>query len=177
MSNTRRSLIPVLSCILGYFAIAPASIVLAQGSKTDQPAYSLASLKGDYAVVGTYGANVARLIGTYHADGKGNVEGTARVNLPGSSNDRVVVNLSFSGPYVVNLDGTGTLYFTVELPGGGTAPATLDFVITQSEILDRIKVATEIATAQREPSSVVNGQFVTHIATRRSDKKQDRDGS
>lgn len=177
MSNTRRSLVPVLGCILGYFAVAPASTVLAQGHKVNQPAYSLASLRGDYAVVGTYGANVARLIGTYHADGKGYVEGTARVNLPGPGNDRIVVNISFTGPYTVNPDGTGTLYFTVELPGGGTTPATLDFVFTRSEVLDGTKVATEIATAQREPSSVVNGQFVTHIATRRSDTRQDRDDS
>ncbi|MDQ2839837.1 MAG: hypothetical protein M3Y72_02115 [Acidobacteriota bacterium] len=176
MSNTRRSLIPVLGCIVGSFAIAP-STVLAQGFKTSPPAYSLASYTGDYAVIGTYGANVARLIGTYHADGKGNAEGTARVNLPGSGNDRVVVNLTFAGPYVVNPDGTGTLFFTVELPGGGTSPATLDFVFTRSEVLEGIRVATEIATAQREPSSVVNGQFVTHISTRRSDKKHDRDDS
>ncbi len=177
MPNTRRSLIPVLGCILGSFAVAPSSIALAQGLKATPPAYSLTSLRGDYAVIGTYGANVARLIGTYHADGEGNVEGTARVNLPGSGNNRVVVDIRFTGPYVVNPDGTGTLYFTVELPGGGTSPATLDFVFTQSEVLGGIRVATVIATAQREPSSVVNGQFVTHISTRRSDERHDRDGS
>jgi len=54
----------------------------ADASHRATPAYSLASYQGDYAVIGTYGQNVARLIGTYHADGKGNVGGTARVNLP-----------------------------------------------------------------------------------------------
>jgi hypothetical protein len=177
MSNTRRRLISALGCLLGSFAIALPPAVLAQDLNRTLPAYSLASYKGDYAVVGTYGANVARLVGTYHADGKGNIEGTARVNLPGAGNDRVIVSISLSGTYTVNEDGTGTIYLTVELPGGGTAPATLDFVFTKSEVLDGVKVATEIATAQREPSSVVSGQFVTHISTRRPDTKRDRDGS
>src|SRR3954447_22106947 len=56
--------------------------------------YSLASYQGDYSVVGTYGANAARLIGTYRADGNGNVSGSARVNLPGPDGPRVVVSIS-----------------------------------------------------------------------------------
>ncbi|MDQ6675854.1 MAG: hypothetical protein M3Z09_00995 [Acidobacteriota bacterium] len=127
----------------------------------------MASLQGDYAVVGTYGANTARLIGTYNADGRGNIKGTARVNLPGPGNIRVVASISFSGTYTVGDDGTGTINFIVMLPGGGTAPATLDFVMTKAIVLEGMKIATEVATAQREPSSVVDGQFVTHISTRR----------
>lgn len=167
MSNIGRRFMPVLGCLLGSFVLAFPSVVTAEESHQATPAYSLASYQGDYAVIGTYGQNVARLIGTYHADGEGNISGTARVNLPGAGTARAVVPVSFAGYYTINDDGTGTIYFTVALPGGSTSPATLDFVITKAAVMDGIKVAIEIATAQREPSSVVNGQFVTHISTRR----------
>jgi hypothetical protein len=172
MSNTRRNLISALGWLIGSLAIVLPPSVLAEEHHGTLPVYSLASYQGDYAVVGAYGANIARLIGTYQADGKGNIDGTARVNLPGAHNDRVVVSISFGGTYIVNDDGTGTIYFTVALPGGGTAPATLDFVFTKAKVLGGIKVATEVATAQRERSSVVNGEFVTHISTRRPDTKR-----
>jgi hypothetical protein len=175
MSNTRRRLIAALGCFLGSFAFALPPALAAQEVNRTLPAYGLASYEGDYAVVGTYGANVARLVGTYHADGNGNINGTARVNLPGAGTNRVIVNISFGGTYTVSDDGTGTIYFTVMLPGGGTAPATLDLVITKAEVFDGIKIATEVATAQREPSSVVDGQFVTHISTRRPDTRQVQD--
>ncbi len=176
MSNTRRRLISAAACLVGSFAMAAPAAVFAQEANRAPSPYRLASLEGNYAVVGTYGANVARLLGTYHADGQGNIKGTAKVNLPGPGNERVIVSISFGGTYTVNEDGTGTIYFTVELPGGGSGPATLDFVFTRSEVLGGIKVATEIATAQREPSLVVNGQFVTHVSTRRPDIRPDRDG-
>lgn len=175
MSNTRRRLISAVACFVGSFAIAVPPAVVAQEADRSSHAYSLASYRGDYAVVGTYGANVARLVGTYHADGKGNIEGSGRVNLPGAGNNRVVVNISYAGTYIINEDGTGTIYFTVDLPGGGMAPVTLDSVITKAEVLDGVKIATEVADAQREPSMVVNGQFVTHVSTRRPDCGKDRD--
>ncbi len=176
MSFTRRRLISASAFLLGSFAIALSPAAAAQQADKSPSPYSLASFEGDYAVVGTYSANVARLIGTYHADGKGNIEGTAKVNLPGAGNSRVVVGISYAGTYTVSDDGTGVIYFTVDLPGGGTETATLDLVFTKAEILDGVKVATEIATAQREPSMVVNGQFVTHISTRRPSRKvRDRD--
>ena len=167
MAQNRRSLIVALSCLLGTgVLIAPRT---AAGKEKERPstAYTLASLEGDYAVVGSYGGNAARLLGTYHADGRGYIDGSAIVNLPGAGTTRVIVPVTFNGPYTINDDGTGIIYFTVVLPGGGTAPATLDLVITKAKARETAKVATEIATAQREPSSVVNGQFVTHVSTRR----------
>jgi hypothetical protein len=82
-------------------------------------------------VVGTYGANVARLVGTYHADGRGNLKGNAKVNLPGAGIERVVVGISFEGTCRVNDDGTGVIHFIVTLPGGATTPVTLDLVINE----------------------------------------------
>jgi hypothetical protein len=175
MSNIRRRFMPVLGCLLGSFVLGLPYTAAAKESHRAIPAYSLESYNGDYAVIGTYGQNAARLIGTYYADGEGNISGTARVNLPGAGTARVVVSLSFAGSYTINEDGTGTIYFTVALPGGGTSVATLDFVITKAMVMDGVKVATEIADAQREPSSVVNGQFVTHMSTRRPKTRQRRD--
>ncbi len=175
MSNTRRRFTPILGCLLGSLVLNLPSAVAADQSHSTPPSYSLASFEGDYAVVGTYGANVARLIGTYHADGKGSISGTARVNLPGAGTARVVVPITFAGPYTVDDDGTGTITFTVGLPGGGTSVATLDFVITKAVVVDGVNVATEIADAQREPSSVVSGQFVTHVSKRRPETGHSHD--
>jgi hypothetical protein len=173
MSNIRRRLIT--ACFLGSFAFAvPPTVAARDSDRTSQP-YGLASLEGDYGVVGTYGANVARLLGSYHADGRGNLGGTATVNLPGGAGSRVVVSISFEGTYTINDDGSGVIYFTVSLPGGATSPVTLDLVITKAKFIDGVKVATELATAQREASSVVDGQFVTHISTRRPNRPRDRD--
>ncbi len=175
MLRTRRRLIAGLSCLLGSFALALPPAASAQEANRTLSPYSLASLTGDYAVVGTYGANVARLLGTYHADAQGKIKGTAKVNLPGSGAERVVVSIGFYGTYTVNDDGTGIIYFTVVLPGGSTTPVTLDLLITKAQSIEGVKVATEIKTAQREPSSVVNGEFVTHVSTRRPDGAADRD--
>jgi len=136
--------------------------------------FSITSFEGDYGVLGTYGANVARLLGTYHADGRGNLKGSAKVNLPGANGERVVASITFEGTCNVNDDGTGVINFTVTLPGGTTMPVTLDLLITRAEVFRGMKIATEIATSQREPSSVVDGQFVTHVSTRRPDTVHDR---
>ncbi|MDQ2844690.1 MAG: hypothetical protein M3Y72_27340 [Acidobacteriota bacterium] len=102
MSNIRRRFTPILGCLLGSLVLNLPSVVAADESHGAPPSYSLASFEGDYAVVGTYGQNVARLIGTYHADGKGYISGTARVNLPGPGTARVVVPITFAGPYTVD---------------------------------------------------------------------------
>src|SRR5436305_13459428 len=107
MSNIRRRLMAV--CFLGSFAFAvPPTVAAADSGRTSQP-YGLASLEGDYGVVGTYGANVARLLGTYHADGRGNLSGSGTVNLPGGAGSRVVVSISFVGTYTMKDDGSGVI--------------------------------------------------------------------
>lgn len=175
MSNTRRRLTVALGCFLGSLVFTVPSAALADESDRPLQPFSTASLEGDYAVVGTYGANVARLLGTYHADGHGNIKGTAKVNLPGAGTERVVVSISYEGTYVIDEDGTGVIDFEVTLPGGGKAVATLDLVITKAKGCDGAKIATELATAQRQPSSVVQGEFITHISTRLPDTSRDRD--
>lgn len=130
--------------------------------------YSLASVRGNYGVVATYGADIAQALGVQFMDGRGNVRGSAMVNQPGANGTRQLVRIRFTGQYTVKRDGTGVLILTLALPGGKTAKAVEDFVITKARVIDGVTVATEIVDAQEEPSHVIpGGVFVTHTYTRR----------
>lgn len=130
--------------------------------------YSVASLHGDYAVVATYGGNIARALGTHIYDGLGNLTGSAIVNQPGPNGTRIIVSIGITGTYTVNPDGTGTMNLTINLPNGSTATATEDFVITKAKMNGRTPLATEVVDAQEQPSTVIpGGVFVTHTYTRR----------
>jgi hypothetical protein len=132
------------------------------------PKYSEASIQGDYAVVATYGSNIARAVGTQKADGQGNLTGSATVNQPAASGARTTTSITFGGTYVVKKNGTGTFSLTVNLPNGRTAEVTEDFVITKAEVINGVNVATEIVDQQREPSAAIDGDvLVTHTYTRR----------
>jgi hypothetical protein len=133
----------------------------------------LESLEGDYAFVGAYSGDVARLVGTAHFDGRGDFTGgSARVVIVGGT----VKSISYSGQYTVNPDGTGTI--TLSVFGVATPPptVTLDFVITKARFANGTKIATEIQDALEGPSVVVPGQnsFVTHVFTRRPDREHRR---
>jgi hypothetical protein len=123
--------------------------------------------------VGAYGGDVARLVGTAHIDGKGNLtDAGARVIIVGGA----VKPITLSGGYTIKPDGTGKITVTVF---GVTTPAptvNFDFVITKAHFIHGIKIATEVQDAQEEPSVVVaigNG-FVTHVYTRRPDQEEHR---
>jgi hypothetical protein len=165
MSKLKASHI-VLAVLLLLPAVAGQHVPVAAQERSDD--WSVASLNGEYALVGTYGANVARLIGTFVVDGQGNFSGSARVNLP-AGGQRVLVPITFSGSYIVEADGTGTTFGTTVLPNGTRLPSTTDFVITKSTRVRGVRVATEIASAQRELSVVVGGEFITYTSTRRSE--------
>ncbi|MBV9503028.1 MAG: hypothetical protein JO138_26950 [Acidobacteriaceae bacterium] len=132
--------------------------------------YSLASLHGSYAMIGTYAANVARGLGLAEFDGRGAVNGSVLVNQPGPGGTRTIVNVTFTGTYSVNHNGTGTMSLTVNLPNGTTQDVTEDFVITTAESRGRLLLATAMIDAQEQPSVVLSGNvFVTHAYTRRPD--------
>jgi hypothetical protein len=166
MSKLKTSHI-VLAVLLLLPTVPGQHVAVAAQEQRDE--WSLATLNGEFALVGTYGANVARLLGTYVVDGQGNLSGSGRINLPGPGGQRVIVDISFEGTYTVEADGTGTTSLMVTLPGGATLQTTTDFVVTKSTRLRGVRVATEIASAQREPSTVLGGAFVTFVSTRRSD--------
>lgn len=137
--------------------------------------FSLASLKGHYAVVLTYGANVAMGLQTEYLDGRGNLTRTGIINQPvagSTAGARTVSPATSVGTYTVNCDGTGTITRIVTRADGSTAPAADDFIITKSEFLRGWPwIATSITDVQRDPSVIVpGGIFVTRVHTRLPDR-------
>jgi hypothetical protein len=141
--------------------------VFAQG---EQRGYSLASLKGNYAFVGTYAANVGANLGVITFDGLSAAKGWVPVNEPGPNGSRKMVKVTLTGTYSVQSDGTGTISFTVTFADGHTSEVSEDFVITKAESHGGTLVRTSIFEAQEQPSVVISGDvFVTHTYTRRPD--------
>jgi hypothetical protein len=133
--------------------------------------YSLASLNGNYAFVGTYAANIASNLGVVTFDGGGDAKGSVLVNQPAENGSRTIVKVGLTGTYSVNGDGTGTVSFTVIFADGHSSDVTEDFVITRAELRDGTLLATSIFEAQEQPSVVLSGDvFVTHTYTRRPDR-------
>jgi hypothetical protein len=158
-----------LSLIVVVVGMLAAPALMAQAGGPIRP-YTVASLHGDYAVVNHYGANLALGIGAEHFDGTGKATGSLLLNRPTGTGSRELVALTSTGTYTVNNDRTGILYLVVTLPDGTVKTATEDFVITRSELIDGVLVATEIMDEQREPSLVLgNGVFVTQDFTRRGE--------
>jgi hypothetical protein len=129
--------------------------------------FSAASARGDYAIVGTFGANVGRELGRQKLDGLGNFTGSSTVNVPGSNGERILLEVTFTGTYTIDSDGIGVASFTVTFPNGSTSSGVEDFIITKAQIIDGVPIATEIVSASREPSAAVpGGIFLTHTYTR-----------
>ncbi len=171
VKTQRRKLLNEAAALAALFVLA----VLASPTVFAQETpYTVASLEGDYGFVGTYEGDVARLVGTAHFDGKGNLtSGGARVVILGGT----VTPVTYTGVYAVNADGTGTISITVF--GVATPPpvVTEDFVITKARFINGVKIATEVQDAQEQPIVVVTGGggvFVTHVYTRRPDREEHR---
>lgn len=140
----------------------------------DTHCYNVASLKGTYAVIGTYGANVALALAVRHFDGQGNLSGTFTVNEPdpaSTTGGRKIVTGTQIGTYTVNCDGSGVFTRTLTTSTGVVTVQHDDFVITQAKMGDDGQlVATALVDAQQTPSAIVaGGIFLTRSYTRRPD--------
>jgi hypothetical protein len=162
------------------FAITIASFLttVSVRAQDQHPCFDLGSLRGNYAIVGTYGANVAVALGKRYVDGAGNLTGTFIVNEPvaGSpTGDRKIVSGTQAGTYTVNCDGTGVI--TRVLTVGTTQTEQFDdFVITGGIMEDGHLIATSIADANRTPSAIVaGGIFLTRVWTRLPSHKSHED--
>jgi len=130
--------------------------------------YKLASVCGDYGVVATYGANIARALGTLQFNGHGKFSGSAIANQPGPNDTRSIAGIELSGSYSVNTDGTGAMNVDVHLANGTVASVIEDFVITKVKWIKGIPVASEMVDAQKEPSAIIDDRgLVTHTYTLR----------
>jgi len=155
-------------------AVAALSLTLILGASAapaedHKKCFTVASLEGNYAIVGTYGANVAIALATRSLDGKGNLTGTFLVNEPtagSTTGARTLVTGTQVGTYTVNCDGTGVVTRVLTT---GTTQTTQedDFVITGAVEKDGELIATSIQDAQRTPSTIVaGGIFLKRVWTR-----------
>lgn len=164
--------------VLGLVGLMSDVAFAQQASENSHSKYNLASACGDYAAIATYGANVARALGTVNFDGRGKLAGTAIVNQPGPNNTRTLTSIGIAGTYTMNSDGTGVMVLTITLPGGSTASVTEDFVISRAKVVDGVAIATEILDAQEQPSAVIdNSGLVIHTYTLRTAPKMCASGS
>lgn len=133
--------------------------------------YTLASLQGDWAVIGSYGANVGVELGVRSLDGKGNLTSSFVLNQPvqgSATGARTTATGTQRGTYTVNCDGTGQFKRTLTLADGTTATGVDDFLITAAVIQNGQAVATAIADAQQTSSTIVpGGVFLTRTHTAR----------
>lgn len=160
--------------LIAAIAIVMASGLGASGALADEThCYTLASLKGTYAVLGIYAANVALALGVRQFDGNGNLTGTFTLNEPdpaSTTGGRKIVTGTQVGTYTVNCNGTGVITRTLTSSTGVVTTQTDDFLITQAKIKDDQLLATALEDAQRTPSAIVaGGIFLIRSYTRRPD--------
>jgi len=168
MFNKRSLFVPAALVSFGLLGMSAAK---ADG---DTHCYTLASIKGTYAAIATYGANVALALAIRHFDGEGNLTGTFTLNAPvvGSpTGARTIITGTQVGTYVVNCDGTGTITRTLTSSTGVVTTQIDDFLITKAIERDDGKLlATALEDATRVPSALVpGGLFVFRSYTRRPD--------
>lgn len=136
--------------------------------------YSLASVKGNYAIIGTYGANVALALGERYFDGNGNLTGTFLVNSPtagSTTGARTIITGTQVGTYTVNCDGTGVITRTLTASNGVVSQQMDDFIITEAAVKEHEFLALALVDVQRTPSTLVaGGIFLTRSYTRLPDR-------
>jgi len=166
MSKKIRLFTPAVLLVTGFLSAITANA-------QTQRCYTLASLKGNYGGVGTYGANVAKAFGVRTYDGNGNLSGTFVLNEPtagSTTGARTIVTGTQAGTYTVNCNGTGQFTRTLSTSNGITATQVDDFVITGAIVLNGVLVATTIEDAQQVPSAIVaGGIFLTRVSNRLPD--------
>jgi hypothetical protein len=161
---TRRT--ACLALALKFMLVTGAVCSAAQERET---CFTLASLKGSYSIVGTYGANIAIALAKRYVDADGNLTGTFLVNEPTSGSTtgaRTIVTGTQAGTVSVNCDGTGVV--TRVLTVGGVQTTQMDdFIITEAKTIDGELIATTIVDATRTPSAIVaGGVFLRRTWTR-----------
>ena len=97
--------------------------------------FGLASLQGQYALIGTYGDHAAESFGERYFDGNGNLTGTFLINepTPGSTTGEEHRNRHEKGTYTVNCNGTGVITRTLSSSTGVVTTQTDDLIITAAK--------------------------------------------
>lgn len=136
--------------------------------------YTVASIQGSWALVGTYGANVALTLAERVVDENGNFSSVYTLNAPtagSTTGERTISTGKQTGTYTVNCDGTGTIARVQTAANGTMTDVVDDFMITAAVVKGGVLVATAIVDATRTPSGIVpGGIFVTRVHTRLPDR-------
>jgi hypothetical protein len=163
VTNRKKWMNAVGIAVVSFLATIPAH------AQDTYPCFDLASLQGNYTIIGTYGANVAVALAKRYMDGKGNLTGTFIVNEPlagSTTGQRNIVSGTQVGTYTVNCDGTGVITRIITV-GTTQTEQFDDFVIAHAILEDGHLIATSVADAQRTPSTIVaGGIFLTRVWTR-----------
>ena len=155
-----RNPLNALAGVLFVLGICAAQFAIADEDGT----FTIASLQGSYAYVNN-NSGVASF-GPVIFDGEGGLNLKEKVNLPCSGPSPVlgcargIVDLTGSGTYTVNPDGTGvaTITFKESSNGSVIGPDTFDFVISETTKKGRTLLATQVFAADQ--SGGLAGQLV-----------------
>jgi len=163
MCNSRRKFVQNIMILFAFFTISVARADIPQ-------CYDLGSLNGSYAIVGTYGANIAIALAKRYFDGNGNLTGTFIVNEPvngSTTGARMIVTGTQVGTYTVNCDGTGVITRNLTTSTGVMTTQTDHFVITKAIVRHGHLIATALEDASDVPSAIVpGGVFLKRSYTR-----------
>jgi hypothetical protein len=161
----------VITAAIGVAAIMQLSASRARADESE--CFTTTSVRGDWSIVATYGANVAIAIGRRTVAADGSFTGTFLLNGPtagSTTGARTITTGTQVGVYAVNCDGTGTVTRTLTASNGVVTTQVDDFVITKARVDRGHLLATAIKDAVEVPSALVaGGIFVTRDQTRLGD--------
>ena len=145
-------------------------ICAVQSARADDGTFTVSSLQGRYAYVNN--TEGVASFGPMSFDGRGGVTLSETVNLPcanpGQSCARTISDITATGTYTVNSDGTGLATFAFKFADGtpiGTEE--YDFVINAATKKGQNLLATQVFAADR--TGGLAGQLVAPTWSRVSD--------
>ena len=133
--------------------------------------YTLESLQGSFATIGTYGSQIAIALALRNHDALGNFTASAVNNIPragSTTGERTITPSTNAGTFAINCDGSGVVTRIATLADGTRVPSFDDFLVTEGVIENGKLQATTIIDGMRTPSSIVlGGVFLKRQYTRR----------
>ncbi len=147
------------------------SVTAFQANAQTPACYTLESLQGSFATIGTYGPQIAIALAVRNHDALGNFSATAINNIPragSTTGERIITPNTNAGTYAINCNGSGVVTRVATLADGTSVPNFDDFLVTEGVVENGKLRATTIVDAQRTPSSIVlGGVFLKRKYTRR----------
>lgn len=114
------------------------------------------SFQGTYALDTVTGANNACGITLITADGNGNFTGSGILNVPGLFfPKRMRIPTTSTGIYEVSSDGYAAITSTFTTPDGTSITVHMDAIVKRAEVVDGIKLATEVVGFFLEPGTFI----------------------